>query len=101
MVRATGLTYPHTTHCLGSGELLISCMGDEEGNGTGGLVLLDSESLKVKGRWAPETTPFGYDFWYQPRHGEVLRCWLAFLLPSWIVARSSLALHKSVRRLRQ
>lgn len=26
---------PHTTHCLGSGEVLISCMGDENEEGKG------------------------------------------------------------------
>ena len=33
----------------------------------GGYVLLDEE-FNVKGAWSEETTPFGYDFWYQPRH---------------------------------
>ena len=26
---------PHTSHCLGSGDILISCMGDPSGNGKG------------------------------------------------------------------
>ncbi|PKU30436.1 selenium-binding protein 1-a-like [Limosa lapponica baueri] len=26
---------PHTSHCLGSGEILISCLGDPSGNGKG------------------------------------------------------------------
>ena len=29
---ATGLAYLHTSHCLGSGEIMISAMGDPEGN---------------------------------------------------------------------
>jgi len=59
---ATGLSYLHTSHCLGSGDILVSAMGDEEGNAKGGFFLLD-EGLKVKGPWTVETTPFGYDFW--------------------------------------
>lgn len=46
----TGLAYPHTSHCLASGEILISCLGDKDGNAEGsGFLLLDSE-FNVKGR---------------------------------------------------
>ena len=33
-------------------------------------MLVDGATFKVKGNWeAPgHTTPYGYDFWYQPRH---------------------------------
>ncbi|XP_037739004.1 methanethiol oxidase isoform X5 [Chelonia mydas] len=30
-----GLANPHTTHCLGNGEIMISSMGDPSGNGKG------------------------------------------------------------------
>ncbi|KAH9319242.1 hypothetical protein KI387_021011, partial [Taxus chinensis] len=66
----TNLAFPHTAHCLASGDILISCMGDKDGNAEGaGFLLLDSE-FNVKGRWEkPGQSPsFGYDFWYQPRH---------------------------------
>jgi selenium-binding protein 1 len=70
----TGLAFPHSTHCLGSGEVMISMMGDSEGNGKGGFLLLDGESFNIKGTWnAPkDATPFGYDFWYQPRHNVMV-----------------------------
>ncbi|XP_077320005.1 LOW QUALITY PROTEIN: methanethiol oxidase-like [Lithobates pipiens] len=60
----------HTSHCLGCGEIMISSLGDPDGNGKGGFVLLDGETFEVKGNWEVEgnATPFGYDFWYQPRH---------------------------------
>jgi len=69
----TNLAFPHTSHCLGSGEIMISCMGDPEGNGQGGYVLLDHD-FNIKGRWEKEgnVTPFGYDFWYQPRHNVMV-----------------------------
>lgn len=70
----TNLAFPHTSHCLASGEILISCMGDKEGNAQGaGFLLLDSD-FKIKGRWEkPGQSPtFGYDFWYQPRHGTMI-----------------------------
>ena len=31
--RETGLGSPHTSHCLASGEIMISCVGDAVGNG--------------------------------------------------------------------
>lgn len=65
ILEKTNCTFLHTTHCLGSGELMISAMGDENGNGKGNFVLID-EDFKVKGKWAAEDTKFGYDFWYQP-----------------------------------
>ncbi|XP_042506200.1 selenium-binding protein 2-like [Macadamia integrifolia] len=70
----TGLAYPHTSHCLASGDIMVSCMGDKEGNAKGnGFLLLDSE-FKVKGRWEkPGHSPlFGNDFWYQPRHKTMI-----------------------------
>uniref|UniRef100_A0A7N0U3B2 Selenium-binding protein n=1 Tax=Kalanchoe fedtschenkoi TaxID=63787 RepID=A0A7N0U3B2_KALFE len=65
----TGLAYPHTSHCLASGDLLISCLGDKEGKAEGAGFLLLDEKFNVKGRWEmPGHSPsFGYDFWYQPR----------------------------------
>ncbi|CAN7055963.1 unnamed protein product [Brassica oleracea var. botrytis] len=51
----TGLAFPHTTHCLGSGEILVSCLGDKDGNAQGsGFLLLDSDfNIKNRGflRW--------------------------------------------------
>nr|CAC67491.1 selenium binding protein [Lotus japonicus]CAC67492.1 selenium binding protein [Lotus japonicus] len=74
IIQKTGLAYPHTSHCLASGELMISCLGDKDGNAEGnGFLLLDSD-FNVKGRWEkPGHSPlFGYDFWYQPRHNTMI-----------------------------
>ena len=55
IVQKTGLAYPHTSHCLASGDLLVSCLGDKDGNAAGsGFLLLDSE-FNVKGRYCSET----------------------------------------------
>eukprot|EP01118_Nematostelium_gracile_P014458 TRINITY_DN563_c0_g1_i1.p1 TRINITY_DN563_c0_g1~~TRINITY_DN563_c0_g1_i1.p1 ORF type:complete len:470 (+),score=111.66 TRINITY_DN563_c0_g1_i1:23-1432(+) len=69
----TNLAYPHSSHCLATGELMISCMGDPKGNAQGGFLLLDDE-FNVKGRWEKggKGTPMGYDFWYQPRHNVMI-----------------------------
>ncbi|KAK6266091.1 hypothetical protein QUC31_016928 [Theobroma cacao] len=74
IVQKTGLAYPHTSHCLASGDIMVSCLGDKDGNAKGnGFLLLDSE-FNVKGRWEkPGHSPlFGYDFWYQPRHKTMI-----------------------------
>lgn len=33
-----GLANPHTSHCLGSGQIMISAMGDPSGNGKGNVL---------------------------------------------------------------
>lgn len=49
-------------------------MGDKDGNGKGSFILIDGTSLEVTGTWqnAGDETPFGYDFWYQPRHNVMV-----------------------------
>uniref|UniRef100_A0A8C9QH63 Methanethiol oxidase n=1 Tax=Spermophilus dauricus TaxID=99837 RepID=A0A8C9QH63_SPEDA len=68
------LGYLHTSHCLASGEVMISSLGDPKGNGKGGFVLLDGETFEVKGTWERPggAAPMGYDFWYQPRHNVMV-----------------------------
>ena len=164
MKKGTDLSVPHTAHCLGSGQIMISAMGDREGKAKGevevrcctvmsqcyvmmsqfctvmlqcctvmlqwyammlqcctvmsqcyvmilkcyvmmsqcctvmlqcyvmmlqchtysvttletyfigGFILLDGKSFDVIGNWEREgqATPFGYDFWYQPRHNVMI-----------------------------
>jgi len=71
-----GCANPHTTHCLPSGELMISCLGDgPEGNGKGSFVMIDTKTWKVTGTYAndpKDIPPFGYDFWYQPFHNVMI-----------------------------
>jgi selenium-binding protein 1 len=70
----TNLTAPHTVHCLADGHVMISMLGDGEGNGPGGFLLLD-ENFDIAGRWEGEQNAamkFNYDFWYQPRHNVMV-----------------------------
>jgi selenium-binding protein 1 len=66
------LTAPHTVHCLGS-EIIVSMLGDAEGNAPGGYLHLDKD-FNIVGRWENDTTGmnFSYDFWYQPRHNMMV-----------------------------
>lgn len=44
--KATGLAYLHSSHCLGSGDIMVSAMGTPEGKGVGNFILFDQD-LKV------------------------------------------------------
>ncbi|MDJ0596784.1 MAG: selenium-binding family protein [Pleurocapsa sp. MO_226.B13] len=68
----TNLSAPHTVHCLPE-RVMISMLGDGEGNGPGGFLLLD-ENFDIAGRWEQqaEGMQFNYDFWYQPRHNVMV-----------------------------
>lgn len=65
IAKATGLAYPHSSHCLGDGNILVSTMGLADGSAAGNFLLLGPD-LSIKGKWAENNTPYGYDFWYQP-----------------------------------
>ena len=69
LVRATGLTRPHTVHCMPGENIVISMLGDAEGNGACGFAVLDARTFEVKGRWenGGPRPGLNYDFWYQPR----------------------------------
>jgi selenium-binding protein 1 len=62
-----GVANPHTAHCLPDGTVMISCLGDGQGNAIGAFVIMDS-TFTIKGRWDKAPAEIGYDFWYQPRH---------------------------------
>ena len=74
VVRATGYTRPHTVHCMPGDNIVISMLGDADGNGAGGFAVLDAQTFELKGRWeSGGTTPsFNYDFWYQPRKNTLV-----------------------------
>ncbi len=51
--KATGLAYLHSSHCLGSGDIMVSAMGTPAGNGVGNFILFDQD-LKVKQQSHPD-----------------------------------------------
>ncbi|HEX7375818.1 MAG TPA: selenium-binding family protein [Pirellulales bacterium] len=73
IVERTGLSAPHTVHCLPSGEIMLSMLGDRHGEGPGGFLLLDQD-FEIVGRWEqPDSAmKFNYDFWYQPRRNVMV-----------------------------
>jgi methanethiol oxidase len=69
IIGETGLSRPHTVHCMPGDNVVLSMLGDADGNATCGFAVLDSKTFEIKGRWenGGERPPMNYDFWYQPR----------------------------------
>jgi selenium-binding protein 1 len=73
IIAKTNLSAPHTVHCLADGKIMLSMLGDAQGNAPGGFLLLD-QNFEIVGRWQtkPDAIRFNYDFWYQPRHNVMV-----------------------------
>jgi selenium-binding protein 1 len=61
----TGYSRPHTTHC-GPEGIYMSALGAPDGDGPGGIFVMDHESFEPLGRWEVDRGPqyFAYDFWW-------------------------------------
>ena len=61
----TGYAAPHTVHC-GPDGVYINALGGADGNGPGGIFVLDHDSFDVKGAWEHDRGPqhLAYDFWW-------------------------------------
>jgi len=60
-----GYARPHTVHC-GPDGIYVSALGTPEGDGPGGVFVLDHESFDVLGRWEIDRGDqyLHYDFWW-------------------------------------
>jgi len=69
LAERSGYSRPHTIHC-GPDAIYVSALGAPNGDGPGGIVLLDHESFDVLGRWEVERGPqfLAYDFWWHLGH---------------------------------
>ncbi len=61
----TGYSRPHTFHC-GPDGIYVSALGAPDGNGPGGIFVMDHNSFEPLGRWEVDRGPqrFAYDFWW-------------------------------------
>lgn len=73
IARQTDLSTPHTVHCRADGVIMISMLGNAEGEAPGGFLEIDDQ-FSIAGRWEATTEGmnFNYDFWYQPRHNVMI-----------------------------
>jgi selenium-binding protein 1 len=73
IARKTGYSRPHTSHC-GPDGIYMGALGNPQGDGPGGLFLLDHDSLDVKGAWEQDRGPqqLAYDFWWHLGHNTLI-----------------------------
>jgi methanethiol oxidase len=69
VMRKTGYAAPHTVHC-GPDGIYVNALGTPDGNGPGGIFMLDHDTFEVKGRWEKDRGPqeLSYDFWWHLGH---------------------------------
>ncbi|RYY71477.1 hypothetical protein EON63_21680 [archaeon] len=70
------MSYPHTSHCLGDGSIMVSMMGKGDQGAAGGDFLLLSSDLDILGTYANQPTPFGYVFGNLCVRFDALCLWL-------------------------
>src|ERR1700704_6949610 len=69
----TGYTAPHTIHC-GPDGIYGSALGSANGEGPGGIFVMDPESFDVLGKWEVNRGPqnLAYDFWWHLGYDTVV-----------------------------
>ena len=65
VIRKTGYAAPHTVHC-GPDAIYLNALGSPDGNGPGGIFMLDHDTFELKGAWEKDRGPqrLAYDFWW-------------------------------------
>src|SRR2546421_1373519 len=68
-----GYSRPHTTHC-GPDGIYVSALGGPDGDGPGGIFILDHDTFEVRGRWELDRGPqhLAYDFWWHLGYDTLL-----------------------------
>src|SRR3954470_6059787 len=63
LIENSGSSRPHTIHC-GPDAIYVSALGAPDGNGPGGIFLMD-HSFNITGQWEANRGPqqLAYDFW--------------------------------------
>ena len=65
LLERAGYTSPHTIHC-GPEGIYVSALGGPDGEGPGGIFMMDPESFDILGKWELDRGPqyLHYDFWW-------------------------------------
>ena len=73
LAKKTGYASPHTVHC-GPDGIYLSALGAPDGNGPGGIFILDHDSFEPKGIWEKNRGPqqLGYDFAWHLGHDTTI-----------------------------
>src|SRR3954470_10904837 len=73
LAKKTQYASPHTVHC-GPDGIYISALGAPDGQGPGGVFILDHDSFEPKGIWEKDRGPqrLGYDFAWHLGHDTTI-----------------------------
>jgi methanethiol oxidase len=73
LAKKTNYASPHTVHC-GPDGIYISALGAPDGDGPGGIFILDHDSFEPKGIWEKDRGPqrLGYDFAWHLGHDTTI-----------------------------
>lgn len=69
----SGYSRPHTIHC-GPDAIYVSALGAPDGDGPGGVFVMDHQTFEVKGAWEKDRGPqrLAYDFWWHLGHDTMI-----------------------------
>jgi methanethiol oxidase len=69
----TGYAAPHTVHC-GPDGIYLNALGTPDGNGPGGIFMLDHETFDILGPWEKDRGPqrLAYDFFWHLGHDTMI-----------------------------
>lgn len=69
----TGYSAPHTVHC-GPDGIYLNGLGGVDGNGPGGLFMLDHDTFDIQGTWERDRGPqyLAYDFFWHLGHDALI-----------------------------
>jgi len=72
-IKKTGYTSPHTIHC-GPDCIYGSALGSANGDGPGGIFLMDANTFELKGQWEQDRgqQQLAYDFWWHLGHDTMI-----------------------------
>jgi selenium-binding protein 1 len=73
VARRTGYSRPHTAHC-GPDGIYLNALGSVDGDGPGGIFVLEPDTFEVRGRWEVDRGPqhLAYDFWWHLGHDTMI-----------------------------
>jgi methanethiol oxidase len=73
VMRKSGYSRPHTSHC-GTDGIYLNAIGAPNGDGPGGIFVMDPETFEVRGRWEVDRGPqfLAYDFWWHLGHDTMI-----------------------------
>ena len=73
IAKRTGYSRAHTVHC-GPDGIYVNGLGNPEGDGPGGIFVLDHDTFEIKGAWERDRGPqeLAYDFWWHLGYDTVV-----------------------------